>query len=73
MIAPFKPLLNDHQYQHFLAVDAIVYPCPNIDAGLTNKSPRYVGGDFVFLYWFVRRRRRRPQIFVHGTTSGQPF
>ena len=31
------------------------------------KSPRYTGGDFMFLYQFVRRRRhrrRQPQILV---------
>ena len=29
------------------------------------KSPRYSGGDFMFLYRFVRRR---PQILVHAIT-----
>ena len=41
------------------------------------KSPRYTGGDFMFLYRFVRRRqrrrRRRPQIFVHAITFEQLF
>ena len=42
------------------------------------KSPRYTGGDFMFLYRFVRRRRRRrrrrrPQILVHAITFEQPF
>ena len=37
------------------------------------KSPRYTGGDFMFLYRFVRRRRRRPQILVHGITFEQLF
>ena len=42
------------------------------------KSPRYTGGDFMFLYRFVRRRsqRRRPQSLVHAidlTTFGIPF
>ena len=37
------------------------------------KSPRYIGGDFMFLYRFVRRRRRRPQILVHGITFEPPF
>ena len=35
------------------------------------KSPRYTGGDFMFLYRFVRRRRsrrRRPQTLVHAIT-----
>ena len=32
------------------------------------KSPQYTGGDFMFLYRFVRRRRRRPQILVHAIT-----
>ena len=25
--------------------------------GVIIKSPRYYGGDFMFLYWFVRRSR----------------
>ena len=44
------------------------------------KSPRYTGGDFMFLYRFVcwRRRvcwrvRRRPQIIVHAITFEQLF
>ena len=38
------------------------------------KSPRYTGGDFMFLYRFVRRRpRRRPQILVHAITFEQHF
>ena len=44
------------------------------------KSPRYTGGDFMFLYLFVRRRhrrrrvrRRRPQILVHVITFEQLF
>ena len=42
------------------------------------KSPRYTGGDFVFLYRFVRHRRcrhrrRRPQILVHAITFEQLF
>ena len=36
------------------------------------KSPRYTGGDFMFLYRFVRRRRR-PQILVHAITFEQLF
>ena len=32
------------------------------------KSPRYTGGDFIFLFRFGRRRRRRPQILVHAMT-----
>ena len=39
------------------------------------ESPRYTGGDFMFLYRFVRRRRRRrrrrPQILVHAITFEQ--
>ena len=35
------------------------------------KSPRYTGGDFMFLYRFVRRRR--PQILVHSITFEQRF
>ena len=38
------------------------------------KSPQYTGGDFMFLYRFVRRRRcRRPQILVHVITFEQLF
>ena len=48
------------------------------------KSPQYTGGDFMFLYLFVRRRcrrsrrrrrrrRRRPQILVHAITFEQLF
>ena len=40
------------------------------------KSPRYTGGDFMFLHRFVRRRRRRrrqPQILVHAITFEQLF
>ena len=38
------------------------------------KSPRYTGGDFMFLYRFVRRRRRRrPQILDHAITFEQLF
>ena len=40
------------------------------------KSPQYTGGDFMFLYRFVRRRRsrrRRPQILVHAITFEQLF
>ena len=35
------------------------------------KSPRYTGGDFMFLYRFVRRRRL--QILVHAITFEQLF
>ena len=37
------------------------------------KSPQYTGGDFMFLYRFVRQRRRRPQILVHAITFEQLF
>ena len=37
------------------------------------KSPWYTGGDFIFLYQFVRRRRHRPQILVHAITFQQLF
>ena len=39
------------------------------------KSPQYTGGDFMFLYRFVRRRHRcrRPQILVHAITFEQLF
>ena len=36
------------------------------------KSPRYTGADFMFLYRFVRRRRRK-QILVHAITFEQLF
>ena len=36
------------------------------------KSPQYTGGDFMFLYRFVRRRRRT-QILVHVITFEQLF
>ena len=34
------------------------------------KSPQYTRGDFMFVYWFVRRRRR-PQSLVHVINSEQ--
>ena len=39
------------------------------------KSPRYTGGDFMFLFRFIRRhrRQRRPQILVHAITLEQLF
>ena len=40
--------------------------------GLVIKSPQYTGGDFMFLYRFVRRRRR-PQILVHAITFEHLF
>ena len=57
-------------------------PPPNSSGQLAEliKSPQYTGGDFMFLYRFVRRhrrrrrrRRRRPQIFVHAITFEQLF
>ena len=53
-------------------------------ANIVIKSPRYTGGDFMFLYRFVRRRCRRrrrrrrrrcrrPQILVHAITFEQLF
>ena len=56
----------------------ITNPFPNIGSSLI-KSPQYTGGDFMFLYRFVRRRRsrrrrrRRPQILVHAITFEQLF
>ena len=38
---------------------------------LVIKSPQYTGGDFMFLYRFVRRRCHRPQILVHAITFEQ--
>ena len=43
------------------------------DVTILIKSPRYTGGDFMFLYRFVRRRRRRPQILVDTITFEQLF
>ena len=42
------------------------------------KSPQYTGGDFMFLYQFVRHRRRRsrrrrPLFLVHAITFEQRF
>ena len=37
------------------------------------KSPRYTGGDFMFLYRFVRLRRQRLQILVHAITFERLF
>ena len=54
-------------------------PCTVINPILLIKSPQYTGGDFMFLYRFVRRRRcrrrrrRRPQILVHAITFEQLF
>ena len=50
--------------------------CTLIDIVVLFKSPQYTGGDFMFLYRFVRRRlrrRRRPQILVHAITFEQLF
>ena len=46
---------------------------PLIDKAIINSS-RYTGDDFMFLYRFVRRRRRlRPQILVYAITFEQLF
>ena len=37
------------------------------------KSPRYTGGDFMFLYRFVCRCHRRLQIIFHAITFEQIF
>ena len=43
------------------------------------KSPQYTGGDFMFLYQFIRRRHRhrrrrcRPQILAPAITFEQIF
>ena len=44
----------------------------NCNNNIVSKSPRYTGGDFMFLYWFVCRRRR-PQILVYSITFEQHF
>ena len=40
----------------------------NYNNNILIKSPRYTGGDLMFLYRFVRRRCRRPQILAHSIT-----
>ena len=67
-------------YRHFPEIDAFfnAYSSSkltkklnqrNIRINIIIKSPRYTGGDFMFLYRSVRRRRRRrPQILVHAIT-----
>ena len=54
-----------------------VIPDPSGQLAELIKSPQYTGGDFMFLYRFVRRRlrrrRRRPQILVHAITFEQLF
>ena len=45
---------------HWINDGVIVY-LTFYDAYTVIKSPRYTGGDFMFLYQFVRRRRRRLQ------------
>ena len=51
----------------------------NLKLPSVTKSPRYTGGDFMFLYRFVRcrrrsrRRRRRPQILDHAITFEHLF
>ena len=52
----------------------VLYFDSNFTLKLMNliKSPQYTGGDFMFLYRFVRRRRR-PQILVHAITFEQLF
>ena len=47
--------------------------CLSIILWFIIKSRRYTGGDFMFLYRFVRRHRRRPQILVHVITFEQLF
>ena len=53
-----------------LGLHELIHPVPVIKV---IKSPQYTGGDFMFLYRFVRRRRRRPQILVHTITFEQLF
>ena len=52
---------DDSEMMHKIARKS----CPII------KSPRYTGGDFMFLYRFIRRRR--PQILVHAITFENLF
>ena len=40
------------------AVEKLMSFCAKIPSHIMIKSPRYTGGDFMFLYRFVRRRRR---------------
>ena len=56
---------NDAGVTNFMqTINAVMY------RWLMIKSPRYTGGDFMFLYPFVRRR---PQILVHAITFEQLF
>ena len=52
----------------------MIFVNSNVNLTMLIKSPQYTGGDFMFLYRFVgRRRRRRPQILVHAITFEQLF
>ena len=57
---------------HHWQVHEIIFPPYLAYIRRIIKSPRYTRGDFMFLYRFVRRRRR-PQIFVHAITFEQLF
>ena len=62
-----KKLLK-HRIQIFVVL--IYFRVPNCQRHFI-KSPQYTGGDFMFLYRFVRRRR--PQILVHAITFERLF
>ena len=54
--------------QHKWPVTPKMFPFDDV---IMIKSPWYTGGDFMFLYRFVRRRRQ--QVFVHAITFEQLF
>ena len=56
--------------EYILCMNWCAYVFIHIICIIIIKSPRYTGGDFMFLYLFVRRRRRhcRPQILVQAIT-----
>ena len=69
-------------YQVLVNIAAAKVPDHQQPPYLLIKWPQYTGGDFMFLYRFVRRRRHRrrlchcrhgPQILVHTITFEQRF
>ena len=59
--------IRDLMVLHFLHVSLGTIDLKKALSLMIIKSPRYTGGDFMFLCRFVRRRRR-PQILVHAIT-----
>ena len=75
-----RPLLINDVMWHSSESNFKARASATIELGNFIKSPRYTGGDFMFLYRFVRRRRRhrsrrrrRPQVLVHAITFEQLF